>query len=374
MLRNPFVTNGYAGPEYFCDRVEETRQLTNLLTNGNNVALMSPRRIGKTDLIRHCFAQPDIKEHYYTFIIDIYATHSLRDMVNCFGKSITDALRPRGRAIWEQFVQRLSSMRAEFSFDIQGQPVWGVGLGTMTNPDTTLDEIFGYLQQADKPCLVAFDEFQQIATYGDNRIEPLLRTYIQQCSSAQFLFCGSRRHMMSEMFSLPSRPFYQSVTLMNLHPLAVEKYQAFAASLFRERGKQLDEGVVPLLFEQFDGITSYIQRLMNTLFLQTPEGGRCTTSMVDDAIRYTLDMASDTYETLLWQIPAKQRDVLIAICTEGKAQNIKSGQFAKRHKLPSPSSVQSAVKGLLEKDLITVDQNTYSVQDKFFALWLKGRV
>ena len=55
MTDNPFVTNGYAGPAYFCDRVEETRILTELLTNGNNIALISPRRLGKTDLIHHCF-------------------------------------------------------------------------------------------------------------------------------------------------------------------------------------------------------------------------------------------------------------------------------------------------------------------------------
>ena len=73
-MNNPFVTNGYAGERYFCDRVEETQSLIELLTNGNNVALISPRRLGKTDLIRHCFAQPVVKDNYYTFLIDIYAT------------------------------------------------------------------------------------------------------------------------------------------------------------------------------------------------------------------------------------------------------------------------------------------------------------
>ena len=79
-MDNPFVTKGYAGPEYFCDRVKETRQLVELTTNGNNMALISPRRVGKTDLIRHLFQQPEIKDKYYTFHIDIYATSSLRDL------------------------------------------------------------------------------------------------------------------------------------------------------------------------------------------------------------------------------------------------------------------------------------------------------
>ena len=84
-MDNPFVTKGYAGPEYFCDRIEETKQLVELTTNDNNMALISPRRVGKTDLIHHCFNQQEIKNKYYTFHIDIYATNSIRDFVNIFG-------------------------------------------------------------------------------------------------------------------------------------------------------------------------------------------------------------------------------------------------------------------------------------------------
>lgn len=83
-MNNPFVTNGYVSPKYFCDRETETKDITTLLLNGNNIALISPRRYGKTDLIRHCFSQPEVAEHYYTFIVDIYATRSLRDFVNKF--------------------------------------------------------------------------------------------------------------------------------------------------------------------------------------------------------------------------------------------------------------------------------------------------
>ena len=107
-MKNPFVTNGYAGPEYFCDRVEETQHITEMLTNENNMALISPRRIGKTELIRHCFAQPAIQKDYYTFIIDIYSTNSVSDLVNMFGKAIIDTLRPIGRSAWEKFLMALA--------------------------------------------------------------------------------------------------------------------------------------------------------------------------------------------------------------------------------------------------------------------------
>lgn len=110
---------------------------------------------------------------------------------------------------------------------------------------------------------------------------------------------------------------------------------------------------------------------MNVLFLKTPEHGTCTLDMVDDAINYNLNMASDTYETLLRQMPEKQRNVFIAISAEGEARSVKSGAFAKKYHLPSPSSVNSALKGLLEKDFITQQDDAYVVYDKFFDLWLK---
>ncbi len=370
-MKNPFVTNGYAGAEYFCDRVDETRQVIEMLTNENNMAIISPRRIGKTELIHHCFAQPEVKEDYYTFIIDIYSTGSIRDLVGMFGKAIIDGLRPKGRTAWEKFLQVLQSLRSEISFDMNGQPVWGIGLGALANPEITLDEIFTYLNQAEKPCLVAIDEFQQITNYGDSRVEALLRTYIQRCTNAHFIFSGSQRHVMGEMFTSPARPFYQSVMIMNLKPLDIGKYREFATAKFEERGKRLEGAVVDDLFKRFGSVTSYIQRVMNVLFLKTPAGGTCTADMVDDAVSYCIGMASDTYETLLRQMPEKQRNVLRAIAAEDEARNVRSGAFAKRYGLQSPSSVNSAIKGLLEKDFINEEDGAYAVYDKFLEIWMK---
>ena len=164
-MDNPFVTKGYAGPEYFCDRVEETKRLVELTTNGNNIALISPRRVGKTDLIHHCFQQPELKEKYYTFHIDIYATASLRDFVNVFGQTILNELKPKGRVVWEGFLNILRSIRSEITYDINNFPTWSIGLGNIENPMVTLDEIFQYLGQADRPCIIAIDEFQQIYSH-----------------------------------------------------------------------------------------------------------------------------------------------------------------------------------------------------------------
>lgn len=176
---------------------------------------------------------------------------------------------------------------------------------------------------------------------------------------------------MGEIFTSPARPFYQSVLLMNLKPLSIDKYRDFAISKFEERGKHVEHQVVDEVYSRFGGITSYMQRIMNVLFLKTPQGSTCTTGMIDDAIDYNINIASDTYEAMLRQMPEKQRNVLIAIAAEGEAKNVRSGSFAKKYHLPSPSSVNSAIKGLLEKDFITKNEDAYTVYDKFFDLWLK---
>ena len=370
-MKNPFVTNGYAGAEYFCDRVKETATLRDLLVNENNVALISPRRLGKTDLIWHLFDNKSIRRSYYCFVVDIYATKNLGDFVNVLGKAVLDELRPKGKKAWEKFITVISSLRSEISFDLNGMPSWNVGLGSIDNPAVTLDEIFTYLNQADKPCLVAIDEFQQISRYGDDTVEATIRTYIQRCTNAHFIFSGSQRHLMNEMFTSPSRPFYQSVTIMNLQPLDLKVYTDFCTDKFEQAGKHLDPEVVPSLYQRFDAVTSYMHRTLNILYSKTEVGNTCHVQMVDEALDYILRLSSDSYESLFYQMPEKQRMVFLAIAKEGEAAEVTGGKFIKKHKLISPSSVNSALKGLLEKDFITMDRNVYSVYDQFFSLWLK---
>ena len=370
--KNPFVTKGYAGSEFFCDRERETNDILSLLTNENNLAIISPRRLGKTDLIRHCFAQPDIKDNYHTFLIDIYATNSLRDFVYEFGKAIMDDLKPKGRKVWGRFVSTLKSLKSEISFDINGNPVWGIGLGNMENPAVTLDEIFYYLEHADKPCIVAIDEFQQITNYNDGKnIEAALRTHIQHCCQTTFLFAGSKRHLMSEIFTSPSRPFYQSVITMGLAPISLEKYVEFARRQFREYGKDVETKVIETVYTQFHGVTSCLQRVMNVLFFRTAPNECCTTDMVEEAVNYLLDLYSDNYETQMSQMSERQRTLFRAITAEGQVRGLTGSAFIRKYRLLSASSVMSAAKALLDKDLITQEQGAYSIYDQFFALWLR---
>jgi AAA+ ATPase superfamily predicted ATPase len=368
---NPFITNGYLSEDYFCDRVEETARLTQLLLNGNNVALISPRRTGKTGLVAHCFHQREMKEQYYTFLVDIYATKNLQEFVFELGRSVLNQLKPKGKKIRENFIRAIASLRTGITFDERGIPSWNVEIGDIKNPAATLQEIFDYLQAADKPCLVAIDEFQTVIKYPEKNIEAVLRTYIQHCPNAHFIFSGSQRHMMAEIFASPSRPFYQSTSILELPCIPLVKYAEFVQHHFKANGKEIQAEVISQVYEQFEGITWYMQFIMNHLYASTREGEVCTPNELQPVIDDILNQMSFTYNALLYQLPPKQKELLFAISRMGKVSGITSSEFLNTFKM-SASSVQSAIRGLLEKDLVTSEMGVYSVYDKLFGIWLKG--
>lgn len=366
---NPFVVHGYAGPEYFCDRVSETEYLVRTLTQTGNVLLTAQRRVGKTGLIEHCFQTSEIKGHYHTFLIDIYATKNLRELVFLFGKAVMDTLRSKERNVWERFLAMLSSIRPNVTFDAMGMPSWGLELGDIKSPLVTLEEIFAYLEAAEMPCIVAFDEFQTIASYPETNVEALLRTHIQHCKNCRFIFSGSQRHMLAEMFNTAARPFYQSTTTISLEPIALEHYIAFVQNHFEAAGKYIEEQTIREVYQRFEGVTWYLQYLLNTLYNMTAQGDNCTSDRIEEAMVIIMGQLDFNMASLVFQLPSKQKELLYAISKEGKAQSLTSKKFLNKYRLTA-SMVQAAIKGLLEKDYVSSELGVYFVYDKFLAEWV----
>ncbi|MEN6618571.1 MAG: ATPase [Rikenellaceae bacterium] len=371
ILTNPFVTSGYVSAEYFCDRKLESERLIREIKDGNNLALISTRRMGKTGLIQHCFNDKKIQKNYYTFFVDIYATKSLREFVFSLSKVILEGLKPFGRRALESFWNSVKTLQAGISFDVAGNPSFNVGLGDILSEEVTLNEIFKYLSSADKPCIVAIDEFQQIASYAEKNLEAQLRTYVQHCNNARFIFAGSQRHTMGNMFLSAARPFYQSVSMMHLGCISLPKYIEFATHHFKTGSKTITSDTINAIYDQFDGVTWYLQKMLNVLYSYTPQNGVCSQQMIAIAIDTIIDSYRYTYSDILFRMPEKQKELLIAITKEGKAKGLTSGDFVRKYKLVSSSSVQSALRGLLEKDFITHEMGEYRIYDKFLGIWLQ---
>ena len=368
---NPFIVTGKIDPEYFCDRVQESARLIKSVTNGNNLVIISPRRMGKTGLIRFCYDKPEIADEYYTFFIDILHTSSLREFTYLLGREIYETLLPRSRKMADLFIQTIKSISGKFGFDpISSMPTFNVELGDIDRPEYTLDEIFQYLAHADKPSIVAIDEFQQIAKFPEKNIEAQLRTHIQKLRNCNFIFAGSERHMMQEMFTSAARPFYHSADMLELKAIVPEIYIPFIVGHFEKRNRRIDSENVAKVYDLFKGHTYYVQKTFNEAFADTPEGDECTLETLRAAIDNMIASNDTIFREILSNIPEKQKELLYAIAKEGEAERITSAAFIKRHSLTSASSVQSAMKKLLEKDIITEINKVFSVTDKLFAMWI----
>lgn len=270
------------------------------------------------------------------------------------------------------FIQTIKSISGKFGFDpVTGFPTFNIELGDIERPEYTLDEIFQYLAQADRPCIVAIDEFQQIAKYPEKNIEALLRTHIQRMENCNFIFAGSERHMMQEMFTSSARPFYHSADMLELKAIPEDIYTSFVVGHFEKRNRRIAASSIETVYTLFQGHTYYIQKTFNESFADTPEGKECTPEVIEAAIENMIASNDTIFREILSNIPEKQKELLYAIAKEGEAERITSAEFIKRHKLASASSVQSAAKKLLEKDLITEINKTFSLTDRLFAMWIR---
>lgn len=369
--RNPFIIGGYVSPYYFCDRETESDELLNAILNHRNTAVISPRRMGKTGLIQHCFHFNEIKKEHYSFFIDIYSTGSLKELVYLLGKEIFDTLKPKGRKFVDHFFKVISSLRPALKLDpLTGAPIFDIGIGEIVKPEYSIEQIFTYLESSDKPCVVAIDEFQQIAKYPEKNIEAILRTHIQKCTNTTFIFAGSQRHMMQHIFFSPSRPFYQSVSMIHLGPIPLKEYRKFILRQMKKGGRVIDEALIERVYNLFEGHTWYIQNIFHRLYSNMEKDEECTMQMVEECVRSTVNSFVPMFEEILTLLPERQKEAMYAIAKEGKAKEMTSSSFVRKHGLKSPSTVQSALRQLLEKEFITRENNTYSIYDRFFGLWL----
>ena len=366
---NPFLISGYYSPEFFCDREQETRTILDALHNGRNVTLIAPRRMGKTGLIRHAFyrlkeQQPDI----VTFYLDIYSTQSLGDFVRLLAAAVLGKLDSAPQKAFSRISQFFRSCRPVFTFDeMTGVPKVTIDVAP-AEEENTLKEIFEYLGSSEKRCYVAIDEFQQIAEYQEKGVEALLRSHIQFLPNVNFIFAGSRQHLMQEMFTSSKRPFYQSTQLLTIGPIQQDEYAGFATGHFAAHGVKLPQEVFNTIYEKYEGHTWYVQCLLNRLYGYDRD---VDMELVSYATEQILAEYSYIYADLLKAYTAGQVRLLKAIAKEGCVKEVLAGDFISAYGLRAASSVSAAMKKLQENELVYQTADGYIIYDRFMGEWLR---
>ena len=369
-LTNPFIYQGYESPKYFCDREVETKTLLAHLKNGRNVTLISPRRIGKTGLIKNTFYHLKEQEKDATCLyIDIFATKNLHDFVELLGIMVINEIVRKNASFIEKTISFFSALRPVLSMDpLTGEPSVSITVEP-SKEDITIQSIFNYLNDSEQEVYIAIDEFQQIAEYPEKGTEALLRSYIQFAQHVHFIFSGSKFHLMAEIFGSPKHPFYQSTEMMGLKPLDSDVYYDFCLQFFKEKGGNIEKDIFEYLYNMFEGHTWYIQCIMNRLY----EANTNVESIeqVNAAILSILAGREPQFESLSQFFTGNQFSLLKAIAKEGIVAQPTAGRFIKSHNLSGASSTKAALKVLEDKELVYRKPEGYIIYDRFMDLWLK---
>jgi AAA+ ATPase superfamily predicted ATPase len=367
---NPFLLLGYENPKYFCDRKTETGKIIDALKNGRNITLISPRRMGKSGLIHNVFYYLSKQKDSVCYYIDIYNTKSLQDFVRLFAEEITGSLDAKSKKIIDSLFSFFKSVRPVITADeLTGKPKITLEF-VQGRTKESLKEIFNYLSSSNKMCYIAIDEFQQITNYKDDEgVEALLRSYIQRMTNVRFIFSGSQKHIMEQMFTSASQPFFQSTQMLQLGAIPLTEYARFIIEHFETANKHITYDAIDHVYSIVEGHTWYMQMFFNRLYSldeKTIEKGHLTALLSD-----ILQENEITYQTYCKLITDKQLNLLIAIASEGSVKEPTAVEFVSKYGLGSTSTISLSLKTLLAKELLLENTGAYFVYDRFFALWLK---
>ena len=377
-MTNPFSYGGVVGPPSFCNREEELQALRRTVDNAGRLFLYAERRMGKTSLVRTLLGElPD--EEYVAAYVDLWPTDGPASFTKAMAKATAEASSTTAEKLLENARTFFSNLRPSVSVDESGAPVLTFGADALSGTEPEIQEVLAAPAKAaeltGKRVAVVFDEFQQIATYETGRVERQLRSEIQHHEEVAYLFLGSRRHLIQEMFLDSKRPLYRSAQHYPLRPIDEAEWQPFIRERFERAGKSIPEPVISKVCRITEGHPFYVQHLCHVLWERCEEGDAARAEDVEEAVRILLDRESYAY-TALWEgLTTNQKRFLLGLAqesTDREGGDVKpfSSDFVSRYRLGSPSSAQRAAEALMEKDLIDRDNSSFVVLDRFFQRWV----
>ena len=376
MLENPFILEPFKSKAYFCDREKETEEIIRKITNGRNTTLISPRRLGKTGLIFRVF--DEIKERklpYETIYCDISDTLSIEAFIKVISEAVVGRLGKQQKIT--AFFKTLKSVRPLLGIDpLTGSPQVSFTFADDNQKQSTLKEVLGYLESYPQMVVLAIDEFQQIREYGDVNMEAILRKHIQHLHNVRFIFCGSKKHTMTDMFTNAKKPFYESTAFLYLSKLPIPVYSAFIKEKFALAGKTIDDDSIGFIIEWTKDHTYYTQRLCNEVFSLSGEAiGR---KDIVTAIQTILDSERDRFQEIRRLVTRSQWKMLAAIAMEDSVSQITSAAFLSKYKISSGPTALRNIKALIDKELVlatTTENGTgYSVYNVFLSRFLANNI
>lgn len=365
---NPFLLTGYRGPDTFCDRRDEIDRLVRASAGGVNVTMISLRRMGKSALVEHFFHRQR-RRGIACVSVDCQPTRSVADLADAIASAMARDLYGRGTKIKASLADFVRAIGASLTFAADGTPSVTLKTGTPAERQRTIAVLLDEIERHEKPVIVAFDEFQQIASYPDDVAESLLRASIQRMARTRFVFAGSHRDMLAAMFADHRRPFYQSTEHLYLGPIPDEAYGAFVRERFGAVGRTVTDGALQTLHACSERRTFHQQQLAHRLY-----DGAATivdATVVGDVWRQLLKEQEHLYYGFRNLLTPAQWSLLVAIAARGSVAEPQGQGFIRAYGLGAASTVRRSLSTLVAKELVYADGGAYRVEDPFLAGWLR---
>lgn len=372
MLRNPFIISVIPPGAPFCNRTHELQQLVSYAAAGTNVVIFSPRRFGKTSLVKRVQSILTAKG-MLTLYVDFFGIISIDDVAGKIAKSVYTFIG-RNEPLMKKAIRILSTFRPVFKPTEEGSFTVSI---ESTSPnlhgidllDKTISDLGVFIDRIGPEKIhIAFDEFQEITELRDKRLEGTFRSHIQFHQSSYF-FIGSRRHILLGMFSEKKRPFYQSAQLYEIKRLPHEELVEYLMDQFKIAGKKCPAKNAEKISALSWQYPYYAQKL--ALNVYEVSGKVVYGKDVTRALEIMIDNETYFYQATLQALAPRQIALLRALAVES-IKIILSNRYINRHDLGSIGGVQAALKKLSQMDLIEKDiQGCYQVVDPIFRIWLQ---
>lgn len=373
-IENPFVFGKAAEGSYFTDREEDAKRLKANLTHGINTILISPRRWGKTSLVKKVLSEIDTKTIKPVFI-DIFQCKSEYDFYHAFASAVIKQTSSKLEEWVETAKAFLSNISPKFSFG--PDPLNDFSLSfSWEEKDNTKEGILQLPERIVKKkkirLVICIDEFQQIADFPDSlTIQKKLRSVWQHQQNITYCMFGSKKHLMENIFNDKSMPFYKFGDMMFLKKIPSEEWVPFICSKFQETGKSISEKLALRICQATEDLSSYVQHLAWIVWYKSDKV--VTEKDVNSAIDDILEQNKVFFQREVEQLSEFQLNFLKAVAN-GINDGLSRKEIINKYRLESSSNVQSIKKALLKKDLIDIDGQTITINDSLFKLWLKRQV
>lgn len=369
---NPFEYGGVVGDAAFCNRTRELAELRRAAENGDRLLVYAERRMGKTSLVKRVVgALP--RDTFLPIYVDVWPTSDAVSLAKAVATATVEASAGRADRALETAKEVVRRLVPSLTTDEGGNPVVQFGSRVDDAPEPVLEDALDaparLAASREKRVVVVYDEVQRLAEYGDDAAERLLRSRTQAHEGVAYLFTGSRKHLIREMFMDRGRPLYQTAGHYPIGPIATEHWVPFVTDRFERAGKSVEGDVVEALCERTEGHPYYTQHLAHALWEITPSGEAATAARLDGALDVVLTRLAYPF-TVVWEgMTANQRALVRGLVGGDREAQVFSSAFLRKLRL-APSSASRAIEGLVQSDVLDRDETGYLVTDRFFRLWV----